>query len=154
MRDTNIALQHHQIQTLSVDECLALLSSVALGRVAFGHDGAPHIVPVNYLLHDGTVVFRTTYGTTLDTVSAGARVAFEVDRVDERTHLGWSVIVAGKAEEIWLPDEIATAATLPITAWAPGERNHYVRISPSAITGRRIGEPQGDRSFGRSTTGA
>ena len=132
------ALQHRQIKALSVDECLALLTMATLGRVAFVHDGEPYIVPVNYLLHEGSVVFRTTYGTTLDTVSAGARVAFEVDRIDEQTHLGWSVIVSGKAEEIWLPDEIATATTLPITPWAPGERNHYVRISPSAITGRRI----------------
>ena len=139
MSDTDdITPQHRQIHTLSVDASLALLTSASLGRVAYVLDGAPRLVPVNYLLHEGVVVFRMTYGTTLDTISAGARVAFEVDRIDEPTHLGWSVIVAGKAEEIWLPDEIAAVATLPITPWAPGERNHFVRISPSAITGRRI----------------
>lgn len=127
-----------QIEALSVDDCLALLASATLGRVAFVHDDAPHLVPVNYLLHEGSVVFRTTYGTTLDSVSAGARVAFEVDRIDEQTHAGWSVIIAGKAEEIWLPEEIEAATRLPITPWAPGDRKHYVRIFPSAITGRRI----------------
>jgi uncharacterized protein len=127
-----------QIETLSVDDCLQLLASASLGRVAFVHEDRPHIVPVNYLLHEGTVIFRTTYGTTLDSISAGARVSFEVDRIDEATHAGWSVIIHGKAEEIWLPEEIEAATQLPLTPWAPGDRNHYVRIFSSAITGRRI----------------
>jgi uncharacterized protein len=131
-------LQQRHIQSLTVDECLDLLGASSLGRVAFVHDESPHIVPVNYLLHEGTVVFRTTYGTTLDTIAAGARVAFEVDAIDEQTHAGWSVIIRGKAEEIWLPEEIEAASHLPITPWAPGDRNHYVRIFPSTITGRRI----------------
>jgi uncharacterized protein len=131
-------LQQREIEILSVDDCLALLESASLGRVAFIHDDEPHLVPVNYLLHEGTAVFRTTYGTTLDTISAGARVAFEVDRIDEQTHAGWSVIIHGKAEEIWLPEELDAAERLPIVPWAPGNRNHYVRIFPSAITGRRI----------------
>jgi uncharacterized protein len=131
-------LQRREIEILTVDDCLALLASATLGRVAFIHEDAPHIVPVNYLLHEGTAVFRTTYGTTLDTISAGARVAFEVDCIDERTHAGWSVIIHGKAEEIWLPEELDAAERLPIAPWAPGDRNHYVRIFPSAITGRRI----------------
>lgn len=130
--------QRRRIETLSVDECLQLLATASLGRVGFIHDDTPRIVPVNYLLHQGTVMFRTTYGTTLDTISAGARAAFEVDRIDEATQIGWSVIVTGKAEEIWVPDEITAAQKLPITPWAPGDRNHYVRIYPAAITGRRI----------------
>ena len=132
------AVRPRRIEDLSVDDCLGLLASATLGRVALIHDDDPHVVPVNYLLHEGTVMFRTTYGTTLDTVSGGARVAFEVDHIDEPTQSGWSVIIHGKAEEIWLPDELDAAALLPITPWAPGDRNHYVRIYPSAITGRRI----------------
>ena len=132
------AAQRRRIDTLSVDECLDLLASASLGRIAFVHEESPHVVPVNYLLHAGTVMFRTSYGTTLDTIAAGARVAFEVDRIDEQTHAGWSVIVSGKAEEIWLPEEIEAATRLPISPWAPGDRNHYVRIFSSAISGRRI----------------
>lgn len=131
----------HRIETLPVDECLRLLSDHDLGRLAYiGHNG-PTIAVLNYLLHDGTVVIRTSFGTTLDTISAGARVAFEVDRVDEATRVGWSVIVHGKAEEIWRPAELATARRLPVTPWAPGERNHYICIYPSAITGRRVTRP-------------
>ncbi len=126
------------IDVLTVDECLDLLARAAIGRIAYVSDDEPTVVPVNYLLHEGTVVFRTTYGTTLDTVATGARVAFEVDSFDEGSHTGWSVVVRGKAEEIWVPEELQAARTLPLRPWAPGERAHYVRIMPSSITGRRI----------------
>jgi len=126
------------IARLDVDECLALLGHRVVGRVAFICGDGPVIVPVNYLLDEGTVVFRTTYGTTLDTIGSGARVAFEVDAIDEATHSGWSVVVAGKAEEIWRPEELERARNLPLQPWAPGDRAHYVRILPSSISGRRI----------------
>jgi nitroimidazol reductase NimA-like FMN-containing flavoprotein (pyridoxamine 5'-phosphate oxidase superfamily) len=74
----------------------------------------------------------------LDAIGSGARVAFEVDGFNSSSHAGWSVVLHGKAEEIWLPDELEDARHLPINPWAPGDRNHYVRIFPSAITGRRI----------------
>ena len=126
-----------RMEALTVDGCLALLQRQALGRVAFVlPDGSPSIQPVNYLMHEGSVLFRTTYGRTLDTIGAGARVAFEVDGVEADG--GWSVVVHGKAEEIWAPDEVAVAAGLPIRPSAPGDRNHFVRILPAAITGRRI----------------
>lgn len=123
---------------LSVEESMALLSGASVGRLAYVVDGEPGVIPVNYVFKDGTVVFRTTYGPILDTISAGARVAFEVDDLDPAAHTGWSVVVRGRAEEVWLAEELEAARQLPLSSWAPGERTHYVRISPSTITGRRI----------------
>ena len=128
----------HRIEELSVEESMALLEGAAVGRFVYVADGDPGVMPVNYRFEAGTVVFRTTYGRVLDLISAGARVAFEVDDVDPATHTGWSVLVRGKAEEIWREEELAAAQQLGLSSWAPGERTHYVRISPSTITGRRI----------------
>ena len=128
----------HVIEELSVEESMALLGSAAVGRLVYVADGEPGVIPVNYVFEGGTVLFRTTYGRVLDLISAGARVAFEVDDLDPATHTGWSVVVRGKAEEIWLAAELEAARKLQLSSWAPGERTHYVRISPSTITGRRI----------------
>ncbi|HSK90406.1 MAG TPA: pyridoxamine 5'-phosphate oxidase family protein [Euzebyales bacterium] len=126
-----------QMDELGVEECLALLDGRVLGRLAFAVEGRPRIVPLNYALHQGSVVFRTGYGDLLDAVHR-QDVVFEVDDTDPETHTGWSVIVQGVAEEIWRPEEIEIVRHLPLRPWAPGTRDHYVRILSSAITGRRI----------------
>jgi len=123
---------------MTIDECLAALDTVSLGRVGYVAEQRPHIVPVNYLLHTGMILFRTTYGHTLDSIGGGAEVVFEVDHYQQDTGSGWSVLIHGRAEEIWLPDELSEAQHLPLQPWAPGERAHYVRIAPSSMTGRRI----------------
>lgn len=138
MKRSTLAAGERRIEPLSVEECLDLVSKVHIGRIAYMHEDAPMIIPVNYVLHDATVVFRTSYGTTLDAIASGAKVAFEVDRIDESRQTGWSVVILGKAEEIWLPRELEAARQLPVDPWAPGDRDHYIRIYPSAITGRRI----------------
>jgi uncharacterized protein len=51
---------------------------------------------------------------------------------------GWSVIILGVAEEIWRPEELDIARQLPLRPWAPGDRDHYVRILSTQITGRRV----------------
>jgi uncharacterized protein len=127
----------HRLEPLEVDECLRLLGTTFLGRLAYVVDGRPRIIPMNYLLHEGSVVIRTDYGAILDTV-AGAHVAFEVDAVDPEYHTGWSVVVLGRAEEIWEPAELDRMRDLPLRPWAPGDRAHYLRIDSSSITGRRL----------------
>ncbi len=125
------------LQSLSVDDCLRLLASQYLGRVAFLRDGVIEVRPVNYVLDRGSVVFRTDHGSALDAI-VGSAVAFEVDQAVPSSHAGWSVVVHGKAEEIWQPEELDHARNLLLRPWAPGERSHYVRILSSAISGRRI----------------
>jgi nitroimidazol reductase NimA-like FMN-containing flavoprotein (pyridoxamine 5'-phosphate oxidase superfamily) len=122
---------------LSVDECFELLKSRSLGRLAYVVGGKPRILPLNYGIHQGSVVFRTGYGDLLDAIHQ-QDVMFEIDHGEPSTHTGWSVIVHGIAEEIWRPEELDIVRALPLRPWAPGDRDHYVRILSSAITGRRI----------------
>lgn len=130
-------LMTRSLETIPIDECLKLLGSRSVGRVAFVIDGSPELLPVNYRFHGGSVVLRTGYGPLLDAVRLAA-VAFEVDAIDADYHTGWSVVVHGRAEEVWRPEELSEVRQLPLRPWAPGAREHYVRILPAEITGRRI----------------
>jgi uncharacterized protein len=125
------------LHALDIDECLLLLGQHYVGRVAFVREGRPVLLPVNYLLHQGAVTFRIAFGTALDDL-IGQWVAFEIDEVDDTYHTGWSVVVHGSAEEVWKPDDLAVVRALPLRPWAPGTRDHYIRILSTAVTGRRI----------------
>lgn len=126
-----------RIEALGVDQCLELLHTQSLGRLAYVVDGRPRILPLNYGVHQGSVLFRIGYGEVLDAIHQRA-VAFEVDDTHPDARTGWSVVVHGIAEEIWRTDDLEAARELNLQPWAPGARDHYVRILSSAITGRRV----------------
>ena len=78
-------------------ECLRLLERGHFGRVGLVEEGLAVILPVNYVFHEGTVVFQSTKGSKLEAAAAGATVAFEIDAVDPMYHGGYSVLVHGPA---------------------------------------------------------
>jgi uncharacterized protein len=127
-----------QLATLGPAECLRLLSSRYLGRLAYVADGRPHIIPMNYVVDGDGIVVRMDYGRALDDVTASPGVAFEVDHADFAYHTGWSVVAHGAAELVTAPAEVERLRLLPLRPWAPGDRTHYVRITPTTFTGRRI----------------
>ena len=119
---------------LDVEECLVLLRWENIGRLAIGVRGeAPLIVPVNFAVQDRTVVFRSDDGTKLDRLREQP-VSFEADRFDQYRRIGWSVLVRGIAHEI----DSVEVSDLEIDPWAPGSKAHWVRIVPTAISGRRL----------------
>jgi nitroimidazol reductase NimA-like FMN-containing flavoprotein (pyridoxamine 5'-phosphate oxidase superfamily) len=119
-------------------ECGELLSTHGVGRLAVSTESGPVIVPVNYSVVDGAVVFRTGAGTT-PSLAAGHQVAFEVDRIDDAFSRGWSVLVRGRARTVTDPDERSRLdAEAYSTPWTGGPRDLWVRIAPDTVTGRRI----------------
>ncbi|MGW4476720.1 helix-turn-helix domain-containing protein [Nonomuraea sp. NPDC004354] len=130
------ALAAPRLEPLAAEECLRLIAPGGVGRVAFDGLRGPTVLPVNYRLDEGAIVFRTAYGGPMDedlrTGLEGVErmVGFEVDRIDDAMRTGWSVLVQGPARH---------EATGPeVTPWAGGDRTLYVRITPTRITGRRI----------------
>ena len=119
-------------------ECWRLLETRSVGRLAVVVDDQPEIVPVNYLVVDSAVVFRTEGGTKLHALESHHQVAFEADEIDGPARTGWSVMVKGKAEEIRDPAPLRHLRAMPLDVWASGERPHWIRIVPFEITGRRI----------------
>ena len=131
------------IEELDEDTCLQLISRGGIGRIGYTGRFGLVMLPVNYVLRDGAVVFRTAEHGPLDedlrTGIDGAdyKVAFEIDDIDLAGRQGWSVLLQGPAHHVTDAGRDA-AVQAGVLALAPGERELFVRIVPSRITGRRI----------------
>jgi len=123
---------------LDRDACLRKLGDRGIGRVAVSINALPAILPVNYAMLDGDVVFRTGPGTKLDAAAAGVVVAFEIDQADPYLHAGWSVLVVGVARPITDARARALASRLPLTPWADGDRDTFVRLDTMLVSGREL----------------
>jgi nitroimidazol reductase NimA-like FMN-containing flavoprotein (pyridoxamine 5'-phosphate oxidase superfamily) len=132
------------IEELDEDQCLNLISGGGIGRIAYTSRSGPAVLPVNYALHDGAVVFRTAAHGPLDEdlrtgiTNADYRVAFEIDDIDMAAKRGWSVLIQGPAHHVTEAEEEAVRRAA-VDTWAPGDRELFVRITPQRITGRRVG---------------
>jgi uncharacterized protein len=126
------------LEVLNRDECLRLLASQFVGRVAVVVDVSPLIFPVNYALDGDSIVFRSDDGSKVSGASSGFRMSFEIDGIDEVLHTGWSVIVNGVGREVVDGTERARLRNLALEPWASGPKEHWIRIRPETITGRRV----------------
>jgi nitroimidazol reductase NimA-like FMN-containing flavoprotein (pyridoxamine 5'-phosphate oxidase superfamily) len=133
------------ILELTPERCLRLLKTVSVGRVGVTVDALPSVLPVNFVVDDGTIVFRTVRGSKLDTATVGMVVAFEADHYGAETdRWGWSVLVRGVAEEITESADLERVRSLPLESWAfDGSADRYLKIAPTLISGRRIIPPEG-----------
>lgn len=129
------------IEHLAAGQCWALLAGVDLGRLGVLVDSAPEIYPVNFLLDGESVVFRSDPGSKLRGVDRSPSVCFEVDGVDEANRTGWSVLVKGRAAEVDDDDERRGLEALALRFWGVGPKDHWIRIRPTEVTGRRIHGP-------------
>ncbi|AQA05120.1 pyridoxamine 5'-phosphate oxidase [Mycobacterium sp. MS1601] len=116
--------------------CWDLLSSVSLGRLITSVDGEPEVFPVNFAVQDRTLLFRTAGGTKLVSTAINHNVTFEADG-HEHTQ-GWSVIVKGFARILSTDDEIDVAEQAGLRPWVDADKQHFVRIRPLRVSGRRF----------------
>jgi hypothetical protein len=126
------------LEILSEDQCREMLGDAGVGRVGITIGALPVVLPINYGVLDGDIVFATTNGTKLDAAVRNAVVAFEVDSIDDLAEKGWSVLVVGTAHEVSDPSELERIAGLGVRPWVGGQRDRWVRIESSVLTGRRI----------------
>src|SRR4029453_12366899 len=82
---------------------------------------------------------RAAGGTQLPSGPRG-RVVFEIDDFDRDARTGWSVVVAGRLEEVtpYDAETLERVTGLPLAPWAQGDKPHWMRLVPDRITGRRI----------------
>ncbi len=132
------------LEDLDEAECLRLISPGGVGRLAFTGRFGPTVLPVNYRLFEGTIVFLTTQDSATDEdlrtgiAHAEYKVAFEMDEFDIADRVGWSVLVQGSVHHVDSPAEQETLRRAGVEAWPEGHREHFLRITPTRITGRRI----------------
>jgi nitroimidazol reductase NimA-like FMN-containing flavoprotein (pyridoxamine 5'-phosphate oxidase superfamily) len=132
------------LEELEPAQCLELIASGGVGRIAFVSRYDLTVFPVNYRLVHGAILFRTAPGGLADEdlrtgiAHADYQVAFEVDDMDEAAREGWSVLIQGPAHHLEDAADIEAARSAGVQSWASGPRDHFVRITPVRITGRRI----------------
>lgn len=122
------------VRELDAEECWARVAAAPYGRLALSVVGDVDIVPVNTVLSDGDLYFRTAPGSKLAELSANPRVAFEIDGFDADT--AFSVVVKGVAERLENQADIDAADLLPLTPWIPTLKYRWVRIHPESVSGR------------------
>ncbi len=122
------------VAELSTAECWAFLEQHEFGRLAYVLDGGADIVPINYCVDDGQLLFRTAQGSKFVGVMSDATAAFEVDAFEAETAI--SVVVRGLAVE--LPESHAgRAEQAGLRPWLDSDKPHLVAIDVTHITGRR-----------------
>ena len=132
------------VELLDEAECLRLISAGGVGRIGYTGRFGPTVLPVNYALFEGTIVFRTgqdsPMGEDLRTgiAHAESKVAFEIDEISQGTREGWSILVQGSAHPVDSEAERAAVVQSGVESWAGGEKELFIRIVPTRMTGRRI----------------
>ena len=117
-------------------DCLDLLAGHTVGRVAYCDELGPVVLPVNYVLDQGSILIRVSPHSTLAAHLRSGRASFEIDDYDEYNQSGWSVLVRGNVEYAETTD-LPAEDDRPV-AWPEGQRSLHVRITPHAISGRRL----------------
>jgi hypothetical protein len=119
-----------ELRDIPRDECLLLIATVPVGRLAVvGQNGAPHVVPVNFVVDGDRIYFRSDEGTKL-TAALAQLCTFQADMIDAYRHTGWTVLIHG---------HVANAESLPshLDSWLrPGR--HVLCMHPTEVSGRRI----------------
>jgi nitroimidazol reductase NimA-like FMN-containing flavoprotein (pyridoxamine 5'-phosphate oxidase superfamily) len=132
------------LETLDEAECLRLIAPGGIGRLVFSGQWDLTVLPVNYKLYDGAILFRTAQDSATDEdlrtgiAHAEYRVAFEIDEFDTQAREGWSVLIHGPAHHLDSDEERASALAAGLETWPGGRRDHFIEIRPARITGRRI----------------
>ncbi len=129
-----------ELVELDEAKCRELLEAGVVGRIAVVTPEGPYVVPVNYVVVDAAVVFRTSPQSVLGRMAPGTVVAFEVDRIDHEDHRGWSVLAVGPCELV--TDVAELEAATPYwnpRPWVSGERAAHLRVPWTRLSGRRIG---------------
>ncbi|CAI9407652.1 pyridoxamine 5'-phosphate oxidase family protein [Nocardioides sp. T2.26MG-1] len=127
-----------QLVDLPADECWQLLTTTPVGRIAWTTSTGPEVIPVNFAVDGRTIKIRTAAYSAMVQKADAERVAFQVDRIDEDTHTGWSVLARGRAEVRYGDPEEPTGPE----PWVRGPRSATVVIDVDEITGRWLNPPE------------
>ncbi|MYX12026.1 helix-turn-helix domain-containing protein [Streptomyces sp. SID8374] len=132
------AAREARMVELDETECRALLGDHGVGRVALNDGDGPVVLPVNYQVLDGEVMFSTGNRSPLAGAD-GTEIAFETDHIDDAFSKGWSVLLVGTVRTVEDEDEARrlreTAYSSP---WAGEGRDRVMILAPRRLTGRRI----------------
>ena len=125
-----------EIENVTEEVCWELLETEQIGRLAVTAQDGVDIYPIDYLVANGVIYFRSAPGRKLINLTADPTVAFEADGTVDRQR--WSVVVRGTANRMDLDSEIEASGVNQLKSHSPTTKWNYVQITPSTITGRRF----------------
>lgn len=120
---------------LHPEQSWEFLSGHEFGRIAFHLLDEVHIVPINYVVDDERLLFRTSEGSKLLGLKMNADVAFEVDEIEDE--VATSVVLRGEAHEL-TGDAMRAVEQLPLRPWVGTPKMRIIAIRVTEITGRRF----------------
>jgi uncharacterized protein len=137
--DRVVTFDPNGLEMLSEKDCLQLLRSAAIGRLALSVRALPVVLPVTFVLLPDAILVCTGAETRFDQACDQAVVAFEVDGFDPATQTGWSVLVQGTATVLTAPAELHEATRVGLTPWGNPHADSFVKVGLDLVTGRRLG---------------
>ena len=116
------------IKILSEDRCWELLAAHEFGRLALAVGGEVDIYPVNFVVHEKKIYFRTASGQKLS--------AFEIDEVIDGT--ARSVVVHGNAHWLTSETDLDAVEALGLRTYSPTYKTNWVEVEPVSVSGREF----------------
>jgi nitroimidazol reductase NimA-like FMN-containing flavoprotein (pyridoxamine 5'-phosphate oxidase superfamily) len=132
------------VEQLDEAACLELLSTGRIGRLIYNSRYGPVALPSEYMVHDGSIIFRTYRVTfTEEDLRTGIahaeyQVVMEVDQVDPDAREAWVVLVRGTAHHVDSEAERASIGNVGLESWVEGEPEHFILVVPVSIAGQRL----------------
>ena len=123
------------VRELSYEQAWELLAGEELGRLAYRLVDEVHIVPINYLAVNGSLLFRTGHGNKLLAAALESDVAFEIDWHDDTS--AWSVVARGRLRTLG-EDEQHRVDSLPLRSWVDTPKFEVIELVPEVVTARRF----------------
>ena len=123
-----------RFDALTSEQCAGYLALGGVGRFVFASVKGPAARPVNFGFVDGDIFLRTPVEGGLG-AALGSVAYFEVDRIDEATSEGWTVLVTGKTRLVDEPAELARLESSGIKPWPCGHGKALIRIASTEISG-------------------
>lgn len=126
------------LEVLEPPECHRLLATGFVGRVGLVVGDLAYVLPVNYVLVDDLLIFRTALGSAFDQLARERRLTLEIDHVDPGFHAGWSVMAIGWGTGLEDKVDVQLLEGLTLRPWGMGSRPGWIGIRIDELTGRRV----------------
>ncbi len=129
----------HTHKDLSEEQSWELLESRNTGRLGYLHEGRILIFPINYLVHDRSIYFRTSSDGAIGAATPRPSMSFEIDLASPERSGGWAVLASGPAKHVKDPELLTFLwGRIMPEPWGAGLRDLFVCIEPTIITGRSV----------------
>lgn len=124
------------VEALELEECWRLLATTRFGRLAVSDEQGADIFPINHLVKDHLVYFRSAPGTKIVSLTERPGVAFETDDTESRQR--WSVVIRGTARRLDVDADIEASGVDELHTFTRSTKWNYFVITPRTVTGVRF----------------